>query len=71
VKLSTEKDKIPSKLLVGFYITDICECECGNKVSPCEVNSNDKILYDDKREKVIGFECWICNTWISFPKTCQ
>ena len=58
-------------LVAGFYITDFCKCKCGEEVSPSQADTVNQILYDDKREKVVGFECWKCGDWIAFPKTCH
>lgn len=58
-------------LVAGFYITDFCKCKCGEDVSPSQVDTINQILYNDNRDKVIGFECWKCGDWISFPKTCH
>jgi hypothetical protein len=56
-------------LEVGFSVVDYCKCKCGQFVSPSEAVNETKILYDDKRENVIGFSCWKCDEWIAFPKT--
>ena len=58
-------------LSTGFYITDFCKCKCGNEVSPSLADSWNQILYDDNRDKIVGFECWKCGVWIAFPKTCR
>jgi len=58
-------------LVAGFYITDFCKCKCGEEVSPSQADTVNQILYDDNRDKVIGFECWKCGEWIAFPKTCH
>ena len=58
-------------LVAGFYITDFCKCKCGEEVSPSQADTVNQILYDDNRDKVIGFECWKCGDWIGFPKTCH
>lgn len=53
----------------GFYITDFCKCKCGKDVSPSQADTINKILFDDNRDKIVGFECWECGEWIAFPKT--
>jgi hypothetical protein len=58
-------------LSAGFYITDFCNCKCGEEVSPSQADTINQILYDDNRDKVVGFECWKCGDWIVFPKTCR
>ena len=54
----------------GFYITDFCKCKCGDEVSPSQADTINQILYDNNRDKIVGFECWKCGEWIAFPKTC-
>ena len=58
-------------LSAGFYITDFCKCKCGEEVSPSQADTINQILYDDNRDKVVGFECCKCSEWIAFPKTCR
>ena len=58
-------------LAAGFSLIDHCKCKCGQWVSPSEAVDETQILYDDKRENVIGFRCWKCDEWIAFPKTCR
>lgn len=65
--LEKEKQQL---LIASFYITDFCKCKCGEEVSPSQADTVNQILYDDKRDKVIGFKCCKCGDWIAFPKTC-
>jgi hypothetical protein len=53
----------------SFSIVDYCKCKCGQFVSPSEAVDEKQILYDDKREYIVGFACWKCDEWIAFPKT--
>jgi len=71
IDLKTESNNANLLLVAGFYITDFCKCKCGEEVSPSQADTINQILYDDNRDKIIGFECWKCGEWIAFPKTCH
>ena len=56
----------------SFTIIDWCKCKsCHQEVSPSQCDHMGQILFSDDRKYVVGFECWQCMEWITFPKNCR
>jgi hypothetical protein len=53
----------------SFCLTDYCKCNhCNKNVSPSQCQQIEQILYSDNKETVIGFHCFECAEWITYPK---